>query len=68
MPKIQLIKAEIDLPIVMIGNRTDLDYDREVTKEEAKEYAQQSNVVFIETSAKLGINVKHAFQLLIQEL
>ena len=39
MPKIQLIKQSVEVPIVLIGNRTDLDIDREVSKDEAKEYA-----------------------------
>ncbi len=51
----------MEVPIVLIGNRTDIDIDREVTREEGKEYARQLKIVFIETSAKLGINVKHAF-------
>lgn len=46
---------------MLIGNRTDLDAEREVSKDEAREYAVGLKISFIETSAKLGINVKHAF-------
>jgi len=55
------MKKSEEIPIVIVGNRCDVEQEREVYKEEGKEYAQKYNVSFIETSAKLGINVKHAF-------
>lgn len=39
------------LPIVLFGNKCDKD-DRQVTTEEAKEFAKKNNLLYYETSAK----------------
>ena len=50
-------KKSDDEVLVLIGNKIDLIQKREVTKEEAKELAQQFNVKYYETSCKQGINL-----------
>lgn len=40
------------VPIVLVGNKTDLDMDRMVSMETGKRKAEQWNAVFIETTAK----------------
>lgn len=47
--------------IFLIGNKSDLDAQRDVTHEEAKQFAQENGLMFIETSAKTGTNVEEAF-------
>lgn len=47
--------------ILMIGNKSDLADERQVTQEEAKDFAQRHNLEYIETSAKDGKNVSEAF-------
>ena len=37
---------------MLVGNKTDLEKDREISYEEAKELADHFNISFIETSAK----------------
>ncbi|PAA86632.1 hypothetical protein BOX15_Mlig022065g1 [Macrostomum lignano] len=45
----------------MIGNKSDLDNQRDVTFEEAKKFAEDNGLVFLECSAKTGENVEDAF-------
>lgn len=55
--------------IVLVGNKTDLSGDkRQVTAEEAEKKAEEFNVMFIETSAKAGHNVKTLFKKIAQAL
>ena len=46
--------------IVLVGNQVDRQ-QREVSTEEAKDFAEQSDLLFIETSAVLNSNVVDAF-------
>ena len=43
---------------MLVGNKTDLQDKRQVTFEEGEKKAKELNVMFIETSAKSGYNVK----------
>jgi GTPase SAR1 family protein len=45
----------------MIGNKMDLAEQREVSFEEATKFAEENNLVYVETSAKTGKNVEDAF-------
>merc|ERR1712146_538409 len=47
--------------IFLIGNKSDLEAQRDVTTEEAKQFADENNLIFLETSAKTGANVEDAF-------
>lgn len=46
---------------LLVGNKSDLTAKRQVTFEEAKEFADSMNMEFIETSAKQSSNVDRAF-------
>ncbi|MFX1466941.1 MAG: Rab family GTPase [Promethearchaeota archaeon] len=46
-----------EIPIIFIGNKTDLIDERVITTEEGERYAQQKKVIFYETSAKTGDNI-----------
>lgn len=48
----------------LIGNKKDLDGERQVSTEEAQEIAEKRNFVFLETSAKTAENVQKAFGLM----
>ncbi|KAI8086910.1 P-loop containing nucleoside triphosphate hydrolase protein [Gilbertella persicaria] len=54
--------------VVLVGNKTDLNEKREVTTEEGEKKAKELNVMFIETSAKAGHNVKTLFRRIAQAL
>ncbi|KAJ7407365.1 Ras-related protein Rab-6A [Pitangus sulphuratus] len=50
-----------DVIIMLVGNKTDLADKRQVSIEEGERKAKELNVMFIETSAKAGYNVKQGF-------
>ena len=51
-----------DVIIMLVGNKTDLADKRQVSIEEGEAKAKELNVMFIETSAKSGYNVKQLFR------
>lgn len=51
-----------------MGNKTDLSDKREVTEQQGAEEARKNNLMFIETSAKVGFNVKLLFKRIAQAL
>jgi len=46
---------------LLVGNKSDLVNERKVPFETAKEFADQLNLIFLETSAKNSTNVEEAF-------
>ena len=44
--------------ILLVGNKNDLKFEREVTTEEGQEFADKHNLIYFETSAKSGDNVE----------
>lgn len=57
-----------DVIIVLVGNKTDLNDKREVTTQQGEDEAKKNNLMFVETSAKLGHNVKTLFKRIAQAL
>lgn len=57
-----------DVVIVLVGNKTDLSDRRQVTTEEGEKKAKEAGVLFLETSAKAGFNVKGLFRKLAMAL
>lgn len=57
-----------DVIIVLVGNKTDLNEKREVTTQQGEDEAKKNNLMFVETSAKLGHNVKTLFKRIAQAL
>uniref|UniRef100_A0A8C5ZCK1 Ras-related protein Rab-4 n=1 Tax=Marmota marmota marmota TaxID=9994 RepID=A0A8C5ZCK1_MARMA len=53
--------ASQSIVILLCGNKKDLDTDREVTFLEASRFAQENELMFLETSALTGENVEEAF-------
>mmetsp|Transcript_16766 Transcript_16766/g.32645 ORF Transcript_16766/g.32645 Transcript_16766/m.32645 type:complete len:228 (-) Transcript_16766:225-908(-) len=51
-----------DVVIMLVGNKSDKTEERQVSTDEGEEHAKQENVLFIETSAKLGYNIKTLFR------
>ncbi|KAI8082646.1 putative ras small monomeric GTPase Rab6 [Gilbertella persicaria] len=67
---IEDVRAErgSEVIIVLVGNKTDLNDKREVTLEEGEKKASDTGIMFIETSAKAGHNVKALFRRIAQAL
>jgi Ras-related protein Rab-1A len=53
---------------LLVGNKSDRTADRAVTTEQAKEFADDLGVAFLETSAKTAKNVEEAFLTMAGEL
>ncbi|MHA1291876.1 MAG: Rab family GTPase [Promethearchaeota archaeon] len=51
------------IPFVLIGNKADLieDVGEVIDRAEARAFAENENSIYIETSAKTGVNVDEAF-------
>jgi len=56
-----------DIPHVLVGNKSDLVHEREVTKEEGQRLADEWGVPFLESSAKFNTNVEEVFKRLIAQ-
>eukprot|EP01105_Mastigella_eilhardi_P007415 TRINITY_DN1886_c0_g3_i1.p1 TRINITY_DN1886_c0_g3~~TRINITY_DN1886_c0_g3_i1.p1 ORF type:complete len:964 (-),score=269.19 TRINITY_DN1886_c0_g3_i1:66-2957(-) len=53
---------EVDVaPIILVGNKCDLEGDRQVARSEGEALARSWNCPFFETSARTRINVEEAF-------
>ncbi|KAL0215969.1 hypothetical protein P9112_008153 [Eukaryota sp. TZLM1-RC] len=55
-----------DVPIVLVGNKCDLEDARAVTNDEGKLLAEKFGCEFFETSAKEEVNVDEAFYALVR--
>lgn len=57
-----------DVIIALVGNKTDLTEKRQVSHDEGEQKAQEHDIMFIETSAKGGFNIKPLFRKLASAL
>ncbi|KAK0637165.1 ras-like protein [Bombardia bombarda] len=62
------VKDKDYFPMVVVGNKSDLDHDREVTYGEGQALADSFGAKFLETSAKTTVNVENAFFDLVREI
>lgn len=58
----------IDMVIAIAGNKCDLEDLREVRTKDAKEYADEINAIFTETSALTAVNIKELFEQIANKL
>lgn len=57
-----------DVPMILIGNKIDLEANRVITEQQAQKYADKYNMPIIFTSAATGEKVEAAFIELIQNI
>ncbi|KAF9607926.1 hypothetical protein IFM89_003740 [Coptis chinensis] len=60
--------ADKNIVIILIGNKSDLENQRAVPTEDAKEFAQKEGLFFLETSALEATNVENAFSTILTEI
>ena len=61
-------KGTAGIPIVICGNKCDLEEKRVVSKTEGEEMADRLGAIFLETSALANIHVDDAFKTLVREI
>ncbi|KAF1841273.1 ras-domain-containing protein [Cucurbitaria berberidis CBS 394.84] len=62
------VKDKDYFPMIVVGNKCDLDGERQVSTQEGQNLARQFDCKFIETSAKSRINVDNAFYDIVREI
>ena len=61
-------KHGIKYPILLVGNKQDLENERKVSYDDAKQLADSWGIEYIETSAKTKFNYKEPFEKLAQKV
>jgi GTPase KRas protein len=62
------VKDKESVPSVLVGNKCDLENERQVTTQEGEDLAKSWNCPFFETSAKTRVNVEESFFQLVREI
>ena len=62
------LNAPKETKYILVGNKKDLENQREVQIEEGEDFAKKNNIKFFETSAKDGTNVIDVFETLAKEI
>ncbi|XP_066245102.1 ras-like protein 2 [Euwallacea similis] len=60
------VKDRDEFPMLMVGNKVDLEHQRVVWQEEAQQLARNLKIPYIECSAKMRMNVDNAFYELVR--
>ncbi|XP_026039654.1 ras-related protein Rab-25b [Astatotilapia calliptera] len=60
--------ADPHIVVMLVGNKTDLESERSVPNEEAKDFAEKKGLFFLETSALDSTNVEAAFTTVLAEI
>eukprot|EP00005_Dracoamoeba_jomungandri_P007671 CAMPEP_0174275956 /NCGR_PEP_ID=MMETSP0439-20130205/60121_1 /TAXON_ID=0 /ORGANISM="Stereomyxa ramosa, Strain Chinc5" /LENGTH=187 /DNA_ID=CAMNT_0015368137 /DNA_START=478 /DNA_END=1041 /DNA_ORIENTATION=- len=62
------VKDDDNVPLVLVGNKSDLESEREVPTDQGKEMAQRFGCAWMEASAKLNQNVEKIFYEVIHQI
>ncbi|MBA0860235.1 hypothetical protein Goshw_015511 [Gossypium schwendimanii] len=60
--------GNLEMVIVLVGNKSDLSESRQVSEEEGKKIAEMEGLFFMETSALRNLNVEEAFLRMINKI
>lgn len=66
--ELDTFSSSADVVKIVVGNKTDKEYARQVTQEEGQAFADSRGCLFIECSAKQGVGVNGAFDELINKV
>eukprot|EP01094_Clydonella_sp_ATCC50884_P027495 TRINITY_DN791_c0_g1_i1.p2 TRINITY_DN791_c0_g1~~TRINITY_DN791_c0_g1_i1.p2 ORF type:complete len:197 (-),score=78.77 TRINITY_DN791_c0_g1_i1:262-852(-) len=61
------VKDSEDVDIILVGNKCDMESQRQVSTNEAKELAKNFECPYVETSALMRVNVEEVFHTLVRE-
>ena len=62
------VKDTDDVPMILVANKCDLTADRIVTVDEGKALARRFKCRYVETSARLRVNVQECFYYLVRDM
>jgi len=62
------VKDQDNVPVIIVANKCDLEYERQVGANEGRDLAKHFGCKFIETSAKVRHNVDETFSNLVREI
>ena len=62
------VKVDVQIPMILVGNKVDLADRREVSQQEAEDLAQSWGVNYVETSAKTRVNVEKVYLALMTDI
>ena len=62
------VKDTPEVPMILVGNKCDLEDERVVSKDQGQHLARQFNCAFMEASAKVKINVPEIFYNLVRQI
>ena len=60
--------ADKKVSVILVGNKNDLENEREVKKEQGEIKSKDYGIAFLETSALTGTNIEIAFKTLVEEV
>ena len=62
------VKDADRVPMVVVGNKSDLESERQVSNQEGADLARSFGAPFFETSAKTRVNVEESFYQIVREI
>ena len=68
IPGLLSLGGDADVVIALAGNKVDREEDREVPTDEAKQYADECGLHYMETSAKTNVNIRELFLAIAKKL
>jgi GTPase KRas protein len=66
--QIQRVKDSDNVPLVLVGNKSDLEENRQVSIEEGQKQARLMGCEFVESSARTGSNVEAGYYMLVRRI
>ena len=58
-----LLKSQSSKPVIIVGNKSDLEDLRQVDMADGRSFAKENNCIFMETSALTSTNINHLFDI-----
>jgi len=62
-----MVSMPESFPFMCVGNKVDMEEERQVEKQTAQDFCKREGMSFIETSARDNVNVEEAFRVLATE-